>query len=158
MNQYSGIEKKLDAVATAVKSLNRTSDKAAKEQKRDRKRIPFDVDTLTSEEVDALKQLIEHEHNPLEYSASQIDVGGDKIRGMYAEFDRLGLVMIDFDGRCAAVLPMAHWAVEKHEQRSRDAELEKKSQWRHDFVVASVSTAIGGILGILGTLLGVILG
>lgn len=64
MNQYSGIERKLDAVATAVKSLNRTSDKAAKEQKRDRKRIPFDVDTLTSEEVDALKRLIEHERNP----------------------------------------------------------------------------------------------
>lgn len=157
MNQYAGIEKKLDAVATAVKSLNRTSDKAAKEQKRDRKRIPFDVDTLTSEEVDALKWLIEHERNPIEYSASQIDVGGDKIRGMYAELDRLGLVMIDYDGRCA-VLPMAHWAVEKHEQRSRDAELEKKSQWRHDIAVASVSTAIGGILGILGTLLGVILG
>ena len=34
----------------------------------------------------------------------------------------------------------------------------EKSQWRHDIVVASVSTAIGGILGILGTLLGVILG
>lgn len=34
----------------------------------------------------------------------------------------------------------------------------EKSQWRHDIVVASVSTAIGGILGILGTLLGIILG
>ena len=58
----------------------------------------------------------------------------------------------------AAVLPMAHWAVEKYEQRGRDASKNKTEQWRHDILVASISTAVGGILGITGTLLGVMLG
>lgn len=158
MNQYSGIEKKLDAVASAVKSLDKTSSKVANDQKRSLKRLPFDVDMLTSEEVDALKQLIEHKGSVREFSASQIATGGDKVRGMYSEFDRLGLIILEVGGQCAAILPMAHWAVEKHEQRSRDAEQQRASQWRHDVVVASVSTAIGGILGIIGTLLGVLFG
>ena len=158
MNQFSGMEKKLDSIASAVKSLDKTSGKAASEQKAERKRAPIDVDALTSEEVEALRQLIEHESDLMEYSSARIAAGGEKVSGMYAEFNRLGLAAVEAGGRCVALLPMAHWAVEKHDQRSRDAELERKAQWRHDLVVASVSTAIGGALGIDGTLLGVLVG
>lgn len=108
MNQLSGIEKKLDSVASAIKSLDKTSSKAVNEQKTGRKRIPIDVDALTSEEVDSLNQPIEHEDDLLEYSSARIAAGGDKVRGMYAEFDRLGLVSVEANGRCIALLPMAH--------------------------------------------------
>lgn len=158
MNQYSGIEKKLDAVASAVKSLDKTSKEVARKQGIDHAHTPFDVDQLTSSEIAVLKQLIEHDGDLQNYSTGQIKSGGAKVVGMYSEFDRYGLVSTSFNGECAYVLPMGYWAVEKHEQRLLDAELEKKSQWRHDAVVASVSTAIGGVLGILGTLLGVLLG
>lgn len=158
MNQYAGIERKLDAVASAVKSLDKTSTRTAREQSRNRRRAPFDVDALTSEEVKALKGLIEHEDDLPAYTASQVEDGGEKVCGMYSEFDRLGLIISSADGTCIAILPMAHWAVEKYEQRARDGERETNAQWRHDMAVAAVSTAIGGPLGILGTLLGVILG
>lgn len=158
MNPYSGIEEKLNSVVSAIKSLDKTSTKSVREQSRERKRIPFDVDSLTDEEVDALRQLLKHEDDILAYSASQIESGGATVRGMYAEFSRFGLVIQELGGRCAAILPMAHWAVEKYEQRERDASKERAMQWRHDIAVASISTAIGGILGILGTLLGVIIG
>ena len=81
MNQLSGIEKKLDSVASAIKSLDKTSSKAVNEQKTGRKRIPIDVDALTSEEVDSLNQLIEHEDDLLEYSSARIAAGGDKFAG-----------------------------------------------------------------------------
>ena len=157
MSPNSGIEKKLDSIASAVKSLDKTSGKTAREQSRDRRRIPFDVDLLTNEEVASLKQLIVHESNILAYYESQLESGGDTVKGMYTEFDRLNLIMQAADGRCIAVLPMAHWAVEKYEQRERDVREDKAAQWKHDIVVAFVSTAIGGVLGIAGTLLGALL-
>lgn len=158
MNPYSGIEKRLESVASAVESLDKTNNIATRERLRERKRIPFDVDSLTSEEVNSLKRLIEHEKDIFTFSRSQIELGGDTVRGLYAEFNRLNLVIQEIGGGCAAVLPMAHWAVEKYEQRERDASKNKTEQWRHDILVASISTAVGGILGITGTLLGVMLG
>ena len=154
MSQYSGIEKRLNELTSAVKALDKTSGRSSEKAL---SRIPFDVSALTTEEVASLGQLIKHEDDICGYSASQIAVGGDKIRGMYTEFKKLGLVATDLNGQCIAVLPMAHWAVEKHEQMPRDAKSERNSQWRHDVIVASVSTAIGGVLGIAGTLLGTVL-
>ena len=158
MNPYYGIEKKLDTVASAVKSLDKTSAKTSKEQARERKRIPFDVDLLTGEEIDSLRQLVEHENDILAYSESQIKLKGDSVRGMYTEFDRLNLVIQEIGGRCAAILPMAHWAVEKYEQKERDVKRDRAEQWRHDIVVALLSTTVGGILGIVGTALGFLFG
>ena len=82
MNPYSGIEKRLESVASAVESLDKTNNIATRERLRERKRIPFGVDSLTSEEVNSLKRLIEHEKDIFTFSRSQIELGGDTVRGM----------------------------------------------------------------------------
>lgn len=155
---YAKLERSIDGVASAVKSLDRTSSKTTRELQREQKRHAFDVDLLTSEEVDELRRLIRHKGQLETYSSTRIKEGGERVRGMYLELGKIGAVTVDMEGVCVFLSPMAYWAVEKHEQRERDRNRAVENQWRHDFCIAGFSAFVGGLLGILGTLLGVMLG
>ena len=157
-DQYAKLQKSIDGVAAAVKALEKSAEKTGRNFERDFKRQAFDVDALTSEEVAELRSLVEHESDLASFSSARIKDGREKVKGMYAEFSRLGLASIEANGTCVLLSPMAHWAVEKHEQRARDRKDDTRKQWRHDLRVALASTFFGGVLGIAGTLLGVYLG
>lgn len=157
-DQYAKLQKSIDGVAAAVKTLEKSAEKTGRNFERDFKRQAFDVDALTSEEVSELKSLVDHGSDLAAFSSARIKEGGEKVKGMYAEFSRLGLVFTEVNGAYVLLSPMAHWAVEKHEQRARDRKDDTRKQWRHDFCVALASAFFGGVLGIAGALLGVYLG
>lgn len=154
---YEKLQKSIDGIASAVKDLGKASAKASHDTRGPR-REPFDVDLLTSQEVEELRCLIRHEHNLAAYSSSRMQEEGTRLKGMYSEFNRIGIAVTDMNGVCVSLSPAAHWAVEKHEQRERDRRKDTRAQWRHDFRVAIASAAVGGLFGIAGTVIGVILG
>lgn len=153
---YEKLQKSIDGIASAVKDLGKASAKVSRDTQGPW-REPFDVDLLTSQEVEELRCLIRHERDLAAYSASRMQEEGTRLKGMYSEFNRIGIAVTDMNGACVFLSPAAHWAVEKHEQRERDRRKDTRAQWRHDFFVAGFSTLIGGILGVVGTLLGVML-
>lgn len=144
---YQRLQRSIDGVAAAVKALD-------KSRRNENARQPIDIDLLTSGEAAELKRLVSHDGDLAGYASARIDGEGDAARGMYTELSRLGLVTLGAGGLPIHLHPMAYWAVEKVGQRTNDAERSQRRQWKHDLRVA----AFGGLLGVIGTLLGVILG
>ena len=154
---YSGISKSIDKVASAVDKLKKSEDTSRKSSERSSRRVPVNIDLLTSEEVDELRALVGHEGTVGEFSASRMADGGPKVEGMYLEFSRLGLCEMA-GGVVVLLSPMAHWAVEKSEQRAREREEDRRSQRRHDYALAALTTFIGGLLAIVGSVVGALIG
>lgn len=154
---YSGISKSIDKVASAVDGLKKSEDTSRRSSERASRRAPVDVDLLTSEEVQELRELIEHEGSLAEFAESKIDGGGPTVEGMYGEFERLGLCSTT-NGVPVILSPMAHWAVEKSDQRAREREDDRRSQRRHDYALAVVTTVVGAAMTLLATVVTKLLG
>lgn len=153
----NGVIKSINGVTRSIDRLKKIEDDSAKKSEKRSRRIPFDVDALTNDEVEELRRLIDHEDDLVSYSKGRCSESGPTILGMYEEFDRLGLATCFLDS-IQFLSPMAHWAVEKHDQRCKEREADRKLQWRHDRNMAIIGALVGGVLGIAGTIFGVILG
>lgn len=149
-DQYAGIKKSIDEVTKAIGKLRDS-------EERSKRRLPVDIDLLTADEVDELRLLIAHESDLMSFSESRVKESGPQIRGMYQEFSRLGLCDQLVNGSMSFLSPMAHWAVEKCDQRARERREEQKSRRRHDYALAALTTLIGGLLAIVGSVIGAIL-
>lgn len=154
---YSGISKSIDKVASAVDKLKKSEDTSIRSSERASRRSPVDVDLLTFEEVEELRALVKHEGSLAEFAESRIEDGGPKVEGMYGEFDRLGLCS-SANGVPVILSPMAHWAVEKSDQRARERDAERAAQRRHDYAIAVLTTIVGGVLAIVGSVIGALAG
>lgn len=148
---YSGISKSINKVASAVDGLKRSEETSRKSSERASRRMPVNVDFLTSEEIEELRALVEHGTSLPDFSASRISSGGQKVEGMYQEFSNLGICMLDMDGRIVLLSPMAYWAVEKSDQRARERKADRESQRRHDYALAVVTTLVGAAMTLLAT-------
>lgn len=148
-----------DPMKTISKSLSENTKAIASLEKKVAsvaKRNLFDVDTLTNAEVKELRLLIEHESDVSDFSSNRIKESGDKIEGMYTEFNRLGLVGYAMES-VYTILPMGHWAVEKHDQRERERKAALEDQRRFEKSVSMKNLLINGLFGLGGVILGAFL-
>lgn len=141
-NPYSGIEKSVDGVSKAVSELRRSEG-----------RVAVDVDLLTSSEVEELRLLIEHEDDMESFANSRIGELGQMAEGMYAEFQRLGLIHRS-NGVPIVITPMAHWAVEKHSQRAAERERKELARRRFERNI----TILAGVIGLVASIVGAVIG
>lgn len=149
-NPYQGLEKSVDAVASAISSLSKSEERGRQKSEREARRVAVDVDLLTSAEVDELRSLIEHEGDLGSFVTSRLDEGGRKVEGMYVELERLGLVLTA-NGSPVLVQPIAHWAVEKRAQLDAEREEQGRAQRRHDYALAVLTTIVGGLLALISS-------
>lgn len=148
---YSGISRSIDKVASAVDRLEKSEDTSRRSANKAPSRTPVNIDLLTTEEVEELRALAEHETSIAGFSASRISSGGPRVEGMYQELSNLGLCMLDTGGHVVLLSPMAHWAIEKCDQRAREREESERSQRRHDYALAVITTVVGALMTLIAT-------
>ena len=149
-DQLRGIRESIDALNKSVAAMASMAKRAE-----ETRRTPVDVDMLTSDEIAELERLIAASDVR---AASSKNIEDPAFAGMYAEFSRLGLALLDFGGACVMLTPTAAWAVEKRRQRDADTVAAQERQWRHERRIALAAAFLGGAMGIVGTLLGVVVG
>ena len=152
-DQLQEIKKSIDVMNKNVSAIAKATQRSQHQQALSR--ATLDVDALTNGEVAELARLA---GSPDVHAASAERASDPVFAGMYSELSRLGLVTLDWGGTCVALTPMAHWAIEKRRQRDGDSDAARAKQWKHDKSIAVVSAAIGGVLGIAGSTLGVLAG
>lgn len=143
----------LSEVGKGVSALGTAQKKAMRSD--DARRI-VDVDALTDAEVDELRELIGHTADLTAYSKGRIADGGDSVRGMYREFEKLGLLAMAGDDGAFALSPSAWWAVEKRDQLAAERTAELERQWTHDRKmtwIAAISGLVGAVIGAVLTVL-----
>lgn len=125
------------------------------------------IDSLTKEEVDELRLLSSVGPGDVAATFARARIGEEghrnqNVAGMYRELIELqlvgGFITSDGDIFVTEVTPLGHWAVERHDKLAQAEEGKVIRQHRHDYRVAIASSAVGGLLGILGTVLGILIG
>lgn len=137
----------LSEVGKGVSALGTAQKKAMRSD--DARRI-VDVDALTDAEVDELRELIGHSADLTAYSKGRIVDGGDSVRGMYREFEKLGLLTTAGDDGVFVLSSSAWWAVEKRDQLAAERKAELERQWAHDRTmtwIAAVAGLVGAVIG-----------
>lgn len=147
-DSLSEMKKSIDGVSKSINDLSNQE----KSYLKSKERMPVDVDLLTAEEINELRLLIENRDTLASFSAMRRQQVGDELGGMYQELERLNLILININSNVIRIEPMAYWAVEKYDQRTRERAEIQRRQWQHDILISIASALIGGALAIIGGL------
>lgn len=156
-DQLSEIKKTLEKMNGTLSEMSKGVSALGAAKKRavraDDARRVVDVDALTDAEVDELRALVGHSADLAAYSKGRIADGGDSVRGMYREFEKLGLLTTAGDDGVFVLSSSAWWAVEKRNQLAAERKAELERQWAHDRSMTWIAAAAGLVGAVIGGLL-----
>lgn len=145
----------VDRLASSIESSVRHGPGAERAPLAPRDRTAaLDVVALTEREVDELRLLLANSERVSEFAESRARRLGSAVTGMYQEFGRIGLVACGRLGGVVAVLPLASWAVEKHDQRKLERLRDEERAEAHDREMARIAARSGVLGAVLGSVAG----
>lgn len=165
--EFSRIARSLSDIERSIGSISSIAAEMARDEKGKQRApkvvLPREPTDAEADELILLGSLGGDLRKVCEDRATRHDGTTDEaLVGMWMSLESMGYI----DGVVTAwgdfimegVTPLGAAAAERRKAESAAEAAARDAQWRHDFKIAGFSGALGGLFGIVGTMLGVLLG